>query len=598
MGMRKIAQRLMSTLRCTQRSSRQGRTATSSGQQVPDKSTNCPAPASPALDLQSGCQGFAFLCKPPHTPPSPDEGWRKPSAPPSAPPGSGGASNVITLQTASSPRASGLQDMGSQVELSGYYEAENTTPSLEGYFCFNPASSMVGNQGDPFRKVFMPLIYLLMFVLGTLGNALVLVILERFKRSRTTTENFLFHLTLANLALLFTFPFSVVESLAGWIFGKFLCKILSAVHKINFYCSSMLLGCIAVDRYLAIVYAIHTYRKRRARSIHLTCTAVWLCSLLLTLPDLIFMEVWTDDSNHSICYFPEVGIDGNNAWLATRFLYHTVGFFVPLLVMCYCYMAIIRALCQSQRLQRQKAVRVAILVTGIFLLCWSPYHIVIFLNTLTKLEAFTKNCLLEDQLDTAIMVTEAIGFTHCCLNPILYAFIGVKFRNDFFRILQELGCISQETLQEILERFTWQLLVNARCLMVTLVGLDELEWVEPDIPTSPLKNCRHLVHKARPRTEVPGLRKKVQQLVVCLFMGSESKETHCPRGDASESTKRAVGTFLTSSARMAQRSTLLRFPFTSATEGSAVFSQSRPLCIMEPLPLTAPPAPVLQQLLT
>ncbi|RMB91918.1 hypothetical protein DUI87_31446 [Hirundo rustica rustica] len=338
-----------------------------------------------------------------------------------------------------------------QVELSGYYEAENTTPSLEGYFCFNPASSVVGNQGDPFRKVFMPLIYLLMFVLGTLGNALVLVILERFKRSRTTTENFLFHLTLANLALLLTFPFSVVESLSGWVFGKFLCKILSAVHKINFYCSSMLLGCIAVDRYLAIVYAIHTYRKRRARSVHLTCTAVWLCSLLLTLPDLIFMEVWTDDSNRSICYFPEVGIDGNNAWLATRFLYHTVGFFMPLLVMCYCYMAIIRALCQSQRLQRQKAVRVAILVTGIFLLCWSPYHIVIFLNTLTKLETFTKNCLLEDQLDTAIMVTEAIGFTHCCLNPILYAFIGVKFRNDFFRILQELGCISQETLQEILE---------------------------------------------------------------------------------------------------------------------------------------------------
>ncbi|XP_030361462.1 C-X-C chemokine receptor type 5 [Strigops habroptila] len=339
----------------------------------------------------------------------------------------------------------------SQVELSGYYEAENTTPSLEGYFCFNPASSVVGNQRDPFRKVFMPLIYLLMFVLGTVGNALVLVILERFKRSRTTTETFLFHLTLANLALLLTFPFSVVESLAGWVFGKFLCKILSAVHKINFYCSSMLLGCIAVDRYLAIVYAIHTYRKRRARSIHLTCVVVWLCSLLLTLPDLIFMEVWTDDSNRSICYFPEVGIDGNNAWLATRFLYHAVGFFMPLLVMCYCYIAIVRALCQSQRLQRQKAVRVAILVTGVFLLCWSPYHIVIFLNTLTKLEAFTKNCLLEDQLDTAIMVTEAIGFTHCCLNPILYAFVGVKFRNDFFRILQELGCISHETLQEILE---------------------------------------------------------------------------------------------------------------------------------------------------
>lgn len=36
--------------------------------------SSCPAPASPALDLESSCQGVAFLCKPPHTPPSPDEG--------------------------------------------------------------------------------------------------------------------------------------------------------------------------------------------------------------------------------------------------------------------------------------------------------------------------------------------------------------------------------------------------------------------------------------------------------------------------------------------------------------------------------------------
>ncbi|NXN93171.1 CXCR5 protein, partial [Rhinopomastus cyanomelas] len=338
-----------------------------------------------------------------------------------------------------------------QVELSGYYEAENTTPSLEGYFCFNAASSVVGDQRDPFRRVFMPLIYLLMFVVGAVGNALVLVILERSKRSRTTTENFVFHLTLANLALLLTFPFSVVESLAGWVFGRFLCKALSALHKINFYCSSALLGCVAVDRYLAIVCAVRTYRGRRAGSVHLTCAAVWLCSLLLALPDLVFVEVWAHDGNRSVCYFPEVGLDGSNAWLATRFLYHAVGFLLPLLVMGYCYAAIVRALCQSQRLQRQKAVRVAILVTGVFLLCWSPYHVVIFLNTLAKLEAFAKDCALEERLDVAIVVTEAIGFTHCCLNPVIYAFVGIKFRGDLFRILQELGCVSQEALRDVLE---------------------------------------------------------------------------------------------------------------------------------------------------
>ncbi|CAM2107806.1 C-X-C chemokine receptor type 5 [Lepidochelys kempii] len=331
------------------------------------------------------------------------------------------------------------------------YDNDNTTRSYEDYFCPDTVLSPAGDPTHPFKKIFVPLVYLLIFLLGTLGNALVLIILERYKRARTTTENFLFHLALANLVLVLTLPFGVAESLTGWIFGTFLCKVLSAVHKINFYCSSMLLGCISVDRYLAIVYAIHTYRKRRVRSIHLTCLAIWFISLVLTLPDLVLMEVWSDKSNHSVCNFQQVGIHGSNMWLATRFLYHIVGFFVPLLVMCYCYTAIVRTLCQSQRLQRQKAVRVAILVTGVFLLCWSPYHMVIFLDTLDKLETLPSDCALADQLATSIMVTEVIGFTHCCLNPILYAFVGVKFRNDFFRILRDLGCISQETLQEILD---------------------------------------------------------------------------------------------------------------------------------------------------
>ncbi|XP_065273379.1 C-X-C chemokine receptor type 5 [Emys orbicularis] len=342
-------------------------------------------------------------------------------------------------------------DMNLLGEFSDYNDNDNTTRSYDDYFCPDTVSSLASDPTHPFKKIFVPLVYLLIFLLGTLGNALVLIILERYKRARTTTENFLFHLALANLVLVLTLPFGVTESLTGWIFGTFLCKVLSAVHKINFYCSSMLLGCISVDRYLAIVYAIHTYRKRRVRSIHLTCLAIWFISLVLTLPDLVLMEVWSDKSNHSVCNFQQVGIHGSNMWLATRFLYHIVGFFVPLLVMCYCYTAIVRTLCQSQRLQRQKAVRVAILVTGVFLLCWSPYHMVIFLDTLDKLETLPNDCALADQLGTSIMVTEVIGFTHCCLNPILYAFVGVKFRNDFFRILRDLGCISQETLQEILD---------------------------------------------------------------------------------------------------------------------------------------------------
>lgn len=294
------------------------------------------------------------------------------------------------------------------------------------------------------------MVYLLIFLLGGLGNLLVLVILWRYRHSRTSTELFLFHLALANLLLVLTFPFGVVESLAGWIFGLFLCKVLSATNRISFYSSSLLLGCISVDRYLAVVYAVRTFRKQRVLSIHLTCLVVWVASLLLTLPDLLFTKVWPDNNNLSFCHFQVYGEHATNAWLATRFLYHVVGFFLPSVLMCYCYAAIVRALCQSQRLQQQKAVKVAILVTGVFLLCWSPYHIVIFWDTLLKMDASETGCLARDGLGTAITLCEMLGFTHCCLNPVLYAFVGVRFRHDACRILHDLGCLSQMSLQNIL----------------------------------------------------------------------------------------------------------------------------------------------------
>ncbi|KAJ6653185.1 hypothetical protein lerEdw1_010058 [Lerista edwardsae] len=326
-----------------------------------------------------------------------------------------------------------------------YNGSENEGNFSEDYLCPEGEGGLT-----PSFRILVPVVYLLIFLLGGLGNLLVLVILWRYRHARTSTELFLFHLALANLLLVLTFPFGVVESLAGWVFGTPLCKVLSATNRISFYSSSLLLGCISVDRYLVVVYAVRTFRKRRVLSVHLTCLVVWVASLLLALPDLLFTEVWLESEKLRICHFAEYGTHGINAWLATRFLYHIAGFLLPSVLMCYCYAAIVRALCQSQRLQRQKAVKVALLVTGVFLLCWSPYHGVTFWDTLTKLEASESGCAARDGLSTAIAVSEMVGFSHCSLNPVLYAFVGVRFRHDACRVLHDLGCLSQASLQSIL----------------------------------------------------------------------------------------------------------------------------------------------------
>ncbi|XP_043854308.1 C-X-C chemokine receptor type 5 [Dromiciops gliroides] len=343
-----------------------------------------------------------------------------------------------------------MGDLFPALDFSNYSNYSNDLPgSRDDYLC--PDDHGWEDQLSS-KAVFVLVAYSVIFLLGMMGNALVLVILKSHRKARSSTETFLLHLAVADLLLVLTLPFAVTEGAVGWVLGAFLCKTVSALHKINFYCSSLLLACIAVDRYLAIVRAVHTYRHRRLLSVHVTCGAVWLASILCALPELLFVTVSKSGTNGSAtCSFSGQGLAGSDAWLTSRFLYHIGGFLMPLLVMGWCYMGVVRRLCQAQRRhQRQKAVKVAILVTGVFFFCWSPYNVVIFLDTLVMLGAVPKSCQLDDHLATAITTCEFLGLAHCCLNPVLYTFVGVKFRSDLIRLLGKLGCMGPAALHRFL----------------------------------------------------------------------------------------------------------------------------------------------------
>ncbi|KAM4702960.1 C-X-C chemokine receptor type 5 [Rhinophrynus dorsalis] len=290
-----------------------------------------------------------------------------------------------------------------------------------------------------FQRYFIPLVYSVVFVVGFLGNGLVLLILMRYRRIRSTTENILLHLTMADILMLTTFPFAVTESVAGWVFGDFLCKVVGVISRVNFFCSSLFLGCISVDRYLAIIHAIHAFRARRLVAVHLPCFGVWALCFLLSLPNLFILGI-QKDGNLTTCTYNLNHFPSNGWWQTGRFLNHIVGFLLPLLIMSFCYAHIVAALCRSPRLEKKRAVKVAIVITTVFFLCWTPYNVAVFLDTLEQL-GLVQSCMMREQLPIAVTVTEFLGYVHCCLNPILYAFVGVKFRNDVLRVLRKIDCM-------------------------------------------------------------------------------------------------------------------------------------------------------------
>ncbi|RXM95797.1 C-X-C chemokine receptor type 5 [Acipenser ruthenus] len=308
---------------------------------------------------------------------------------------------------------------------------------------------------ERFRTIFLPVVNTIVFLTGVCGNGLVLVILKRNRRSLGVTELYLLHLALADLLLLLVFPFSLVQALGGWVFGPFLCKVVGVVYKLNFYCGGLLLGCIGFDRYLAVVHAVKRCRGRQAHTVHLICGAVWLLCFCFSVPNAAFLSVspagYNNSSDQLSCSFTSYGTHGYNWDIASRFLAHILGFFLPLAAMVYCYSAIVATLCRSQQsFDKHRAIRLALLVTGVFGLCWLPYNVALFLQTLVVLGVVQEeSCSFRDALSHAVTVTESVGYMHCCLNPILYAFVGVRFRQDLLRLLRDVGCLRAERAESL-----------------------------------------------------------------------------------------------------------------------------------------------------
>ncbi|NXA93751.1 CCR7 protein, partial [Melanocharis versteri] len=297
-----------------------------------------------------------------------------------------------------------------------------------------------------FRAAFLPAMYSLICFLGLLGNGLVMLTYIYFKRLKTMTDIYLLNLALADILFLLTLPFWATSTATYWLFGSFACKAVYCVCKMSFFSGMLLLLSISIDRYFAIVQAAsaHRLRPRMIFISKLTCILIWLLAFILSIPELVHSGVNNSGSN------PHCSIIANDLQTfntGIKMSQMVFGFLIPLLVMSFCYFIIIKTLLQARNFERNKAIKVIIAVVIVFIVFQLPYNGVMLAKTISAFNQ-TSSCEESKKLDVADDVTYTLACFRCCLNPFLYAFIGVKFRTDLFKLLKKLGCLSQERLSQ------------------------------------------------------------------------------------------------------------------------------------------------------
>lgn len=173
----------------------------------------------------------------------------------------------------------------------------------------HPTSRHDNMMQDPELKWLRLVFYSIICVVGTIGNALV-ILAYRNPRMRSVTNLFIANLGVADLTVtLINVPFSVTyPTLGHWPFGNVLCKVVPFILGVTLFSSVGTLMAIAADRYRAIVHPL--LPRIRTRHALMIIAAIWTVAFIYPIPLIVYQkyqpadrscsEAWPSQSDQEI----------------------------------------------------------------------------------------------------------------------------------------------------------------------------------------------------------------------------------------------------------------------------------------------------------
>ncbi|XP_014015604.1 C-C chemokine receptor type 5-like [Salmo salar] len=293
---------------------------------------------------------------------------------------------------------------------------------------------------------FLPVLYSLFFILGFLGNVLVLWVILLRVRLRSMTDVCLLNLALADLLLVCSLPFLAHHARHQWVFGDVMCKVVLSAYHVGFYSGIFFITLMSVDRYLAIVHAVYAMRARTRKYGAIAAVVTWLAGFLASFPEALFLKVEKNNEKENC----RPVYDGHSWGIFALFKRIIFGLLIPLIIMGFCYTQIVRRLLSAPSSKKQ-AIRLILIVVVVFFCCWTPYNMTSFFKALELSEVYS-SCESSKAIRLTLQITEAMAYSHSCLNPILYVFVGQKFRRPLIRLINKAPCRMCQFMKNYLPR--------------------------------------------------------------------------------------------------------------------------------------------------
>ncbi|KAK6174286.1 hypothetical protein SNE40_017595 [Patella caerulea] len=285
--------------------------------------------------------------------------------------------------------------------------------------------------------------YCLIIAAGIFGNTLVCIIIFRNTELRSSRNLLILNLSICDIFMdALCMPFSLVRlTLKNWPFGEVLCKLIPSLQTVDVFVSTFTILAIAVDRFRAIVCASRD--RRKSKRIIYVIVAIWVISVIFSLPMLLFHTVDTVDvMKFTMCVekWPSYHVRGAFACCVMVLQYLSPTLVIGCLHTRICSFLrkrieenpvtqteINRAMRDMRRHRRNLLLLSAITIT--FAVTWLP------LTILNITADFNQTLFHEKDFNLIFAICLLIAMGSSSLNPVFYGWFNLNFRNGFYQLL-------------------------------------------------------------------------------------------------------------------------------------------------------------------
>ena len=271
-------------------------------------------------------------------------------------------------------------------------------------------------------------------IFGFPGNILVIILILRVKEKKSTTTCLLLSLAIADIVhilgakilIIFSHHFGHRENESLLLQSIVLVRIV-----VNF-----ILALLALERYNALVRAMKPLLNFTRKKVIFSVIIAWFTAFIIWLPLIIIRMVNDDVWKHSKIVFK-----------IFTCLIAIFGFFVPLVIVVYCYSSILKGLYFDHTIlaetitnnkatlrEKKRLIRLLVIMTLAFVACNLPKIVIV---------------VFYSEKEDHYHVVLILGCLSSSLNPYLYGLHSENYRNQIKQLFCKVKEEEEEEVEEV-----------------------------------------------------------------------------------------------------------------------------------------------------